>query len=100
MPVLLTVLTIGAAVALLALLMFGLLLIFKPLESIRQQLERITMGVRAIERQTEDPARIARALDAALVELESALESAAGRVDSSARESAAMRLRLREALRR
>ena len=99
MPVLLTVLTIGAAVALLALLMFGLLLIFKPLESIREQLERITLGVRAIERQTENPARIARELDAALAELESALESAATRIAPAASEPAPTRQALREALR-
>jgi hypothetical protein len=53
MPLLLTVLSVLALWSLLALLMIGLLLIHKTLESIRVALERIAMGVRAIEKQTE-----------------------------------------------
>jgi hypothetical protein len=52
MLLLLTILSVVALWALLALLIFGLLLILKPLESIRTSLQKITMGVRAIERQT------------------------------------------------
>ena len=50
---LLTILSVLAAWSLLALLIVGLLLIRKVLESIRITLERIAFGVRAIEKQTE-----------------------------------------------
>ncbi len=52
MILLLTILSVLAGWALLALLILGLLLILKPLESIRRNLEQITMGVRAIEHET------------------------------------------------
>lgn len=52
MPLLLTILSVLAAWAFLAVLVVGLFLILKPLESIRGNLEKITMGVRAIEQQT------------------------------------------------
>lgn len=77
MPVLLTVLTVGAAVALLALLMIGLLLIYKPLESIREHLERITMGVRAIEWQTRDATGVSRRAELVLSEIGAACASLA-----------------------
>jgi hypothetical protein len=52
MPALLTLLSVLAAWAFLTILVIGLLLILKPLESTRRYLEKITMGVRAIEQQT------------------------------------------------
>jgi hypothetical protein len=53
MPFLLTVLSVLSVWSLLALLIIGLLLIRKTLESVRISLERIAMGVRAIEKETE-----------------------------------------------
>lgn len=52
MSLLLTILSILAAWALLMVLAIGLLLILKPLQSVRAHLEKIAMGVRAIERET------------------------------------------------
>jgi uncharacterized protein YoxC len=49
---LLTILSVLAALSFLFLLVVGLLLIYKPLEGIRGTMESITMGVRAIEKQT------------------------------------------------
>lgn len=53
MALLLTILSVLAVWSLLALLVIGLLLIHKSLQSVMLRLEQITMGVRAIERQTE-----------------------------------------------
>ena len=53
MPLLLTILSVLALWSLLALLIIALLLIRKTLESVRVSLERIAMGVRAIEKETE-----------------------------------------------
>jgi hypothetical protein len=68
MPLLLTILSVAALWSFLTLLVFGLLLIRKGLESVRGHLERITMGVRAIDRQTaplhlEVPAFVRRLTD-------------------------------------
>jgi hypothetical protein len=52
MRLLLTILSVVSLWSFLTLLVFGLLLIRKVLESVRGNMERITMGVRAIERQT------------------------------------------------
>jgi hypothetical protein len=52
MPLVLTILSVLAFWAFLTVLVIGLLLIHKALEAIRRNLERITMGVRAIEVQT------------------------------------------------
>lgn len=52
MAFLLTVLSVLALWALLGVLVMGLLLILRPLQSVRGYLEKITMGVRAIEHQT------------------------------------------------
>lgn len=51
MPLLLTILSVLAAVAFVAVLMMGLLLIFKLLQSVQRYLQQIAMGVRAIEQQ-------------------------------------------------
>jgi hypothetical protein len=53
MLLLLTILSVLALWSLLARLIVGLLLIRKTLESVRITLERIAMGVRAIEKETE-----------------------------------------------
>lgn len=53
MSLLLTILSIVAAVAFLATLMIGLLTIYKPLASVRVSLQNIAMGVRAIEQETK-----------------------------------------------
>ncbi len=52
MALLLTILSVLALWALLGVLIIGLLLILRPLQTIRGYLEKITMGVRAIEHQT------------------------------------------------
>jgi hypothetical protein len=52
MNLLLTILSVLALWALLAVLIVGLLLILKPLESVRTSLQKIGMGVRAIDQQT------------------------------------------------
>lgn len=49
MTLLLTILSVVAGAGLLTALALGLLLILKPLESVRSQLEQVAMGVRAIE---------------------------------------------------
>jgi hypothetical protein len=53
MLLLLTILSVLAVWSLLGLLIIGLLLIRKTLESVRLTFERIAMGVRAIEKETE-----------------------------------------------
>lgn len=52
MTLLLTILSVLAAWTFLAVLVMGLLLILKPLQSVRAHLEKIAMGVRAIEQET------------------------------------------------
>lgn len=53
MPLLLTILSVLAVWAFLLVLVIGLLLIFKPLQSVKVRLEQITAGVRAIEQETK-----------------------------------------------
>ena len=53
MALLLTILSVLALWALLTVLVAGLLLILKPLDGVRTRLEKITMGVRAIEEETK-----------------------------------------------
>jgi uncharacterized protein YoxC len=53
MTLLMTLLTVLGIWAFLVVLAVGLLLIEKVLESVRGYLEKITMGVRAIEKETE-----------------------------------------------
>jgi hypothetical protein len=52
MELLLTILSVVALWALLTLLVLGLLVILKELESIRAYLQKIAMGVRAIDMET------------------------------------------------
>jgi hypothetical protein len=80
MPLLLTILSVLAVWALLATLVVGLLLILKPLESIRGHLERITAGVRAIERETSPIADLGRRLPGAVGMLRETLHPLASRL--------------------
>jgi hypothetical protein len=50
--IVLTILSVLAGWSLLGAIAAGLLLILKPLESVRASLRKITMGVRAIEQET------------------------------------------------
>jgi hypothetical protein len=56
-------------------------LILKPLESVRASLEKIAMGVRAIEQQTAPLAAGADALGPSLTEAADALRAAARRLE-------------------
>jgi hypothetical protein len=76
MELLLTILSVLAFWAFLNVLMVGLYLILKPLEGVRIYLEKITMGVRAIERQTRPLAAYGRGTGSALAETQAALERA------------------------
>ncbi len=53
MELLLTILSVLALWSLLTVLVLGLLFILKPLEGTRGHMEKIAMGVRAIEKETE-----------------------------------------------
>jgi hypothetical protein len=63
---LLTILSVIAIWAFLTVLVVGLLMILKPLQQVRGYLEKITMGVRAIEHQVRPLGERADALAAAL----------------------------------
>jgi hypothetical protein len=64
----------------------GLLLILKPLESIRGTMRKITMGVRAIEEETRPLGPGATTLIGSLGTTAGALGSVSGRLDEIARE--------------
>lgn len=53
MTLMLSILSVLAVWTFLLVLVIGLLLIWKALESVRGSLEKITMGVRAIEKETD-----------------------------------------------
>ena len=80
MPLLLTMLSVLALWAFLTALVVGLLLVFKPLESIRGHLERITAGVRAIERETAPILALGEQLPGAAAVLRESLDPLAGRL--------------------
>lgn len=69
MALLLTILSAIAAWAFVTVLALGLLLVLKPLQSIRGYLEKIAAGVRAIEQQTGPLAERADTLAAGLAEV-------------------------------
>ena len=78
---LLTILSVLGLWTLLGVLILGLYFILKPLQGIRGYLEKVAMGVRAIEQQTvalrEQPAQVREALgraEAALASLAEPLE--------------------------
>ena len=66
MTLLLTICSVLAVWALLTVLVVGLLLVLKTLESIRRSMEKIAMGVRAIEQETLPLSAHADALAATL----------------------------------
>ena len=68
MTLLLTICSVLAVWALLTVLVVGLLLVLKTLESIRGSMEKIAMGVRAIEQETLPLGAHADALAATLAE--------------------------------
>jgi hypothetical protein len=76
MSLLLTILSVLAFWAFLNVLIIGLYLIFKPLEGVRIYLEKITMGVRAIERQTRPLAAYSEEVGGKLEETNTALQQA------------------------
>jgi uncharacterized protein YoxC len=97
MPLLLTILSVLALWALLIVLIAGLLLILKPLQSIRSYMEKITMGVRAIERETLPLGARSDALAASFDETGATAGNAARHLAAAGRdlEAAAPRLRSR-----
>ena len=86
MRLLLTVLSVLAGWSLLGTIAAGLLLILKPLESIRGTMRKITMGVRAIEEETSPIQSGATTLIGSLGTTADTLGSVAGRLDDIARE--------------
>jgi hypothetical protein len=83
---LLTVLSVLAGWSLLGTIAAGLLLILKPLESIRGTMRKITMGVRAIEEETRPIGPGATTLIGSLGTTADTLGSIAGRLDDIARD--------------
>jgi hypothetical protein len=80
LPLLLTLLSVLALWAFLTTLIVGLLLVVKPLESIRAVLQRIAMGVRAIERETTPIHDLAHRLPGAAAMLREDLDPLARRL--------------------
>ena len=80
MSLLLTMLSVLALWGFLTALVVGLLLVLKPLESIRGHLQRITAGVRAIERETSPIQALSEQLPGAASALRAALDPLAGRL--------------------
>jgi hypothetical protein len=68
MPLLLTILSVLAVWALLGVLTMGLFLIRKALQDVRIYMEKIAMGVRAIEQQTKFTSKRTEEADAAFKE--------------------------------
>lgn len=79
MIVILTIVSVLAFWAFLTELAVGLLLVFKTLEAIRGQLERIAFGVRAIEQQTAPLEHLAGELPVAAENAQTALQRLAQR---------------------
>jgi hypothetical protein len=74
MTLLLSILTVVAVWGLLALLVFALVVLRKPLDATRTHLERVAMGVRAIEHQTEPFERWTKALTGGLADTGRAMQ--------------------------
>jgi uncharacterized protein YoxC len=85
MPLLLTILSVIAAVAFLLVLQIGLLLIMKTLQNIKRYLQQIAMGVRAIETQTIPLESHAVALHSAAFDASRTLASTAAKVSGLGR---------------
>ena len=90
MRLLLTILSVLAGWSLLGTVAAGLLLILKPLESIRGTMRKITMGVRAIEEETRPLGPGATTLIGSLGTTAETLGSVAGRLDDISRDLAAV----------
>jgi uncharacterized protein YoxC len=75
----LTVLSVVAAVALLGVLLVGLHLMVKSLQSIRHWFEKTTVGVRTLEHQTKDLRASAAVLTGSLREVIDALDGTSQR---------------------
>ena len=86
MRLLLTMLSVLAGWSLLGTIAAGLLLILKPLESIRGTMRKITMGVRAIEEETRPIGPGATTLIGSLGTTADTLGSVAGRLDDITRD--------------
>ncbi len=86
MSVALTVLSVLLFWIFLIVLSVGLWLIFRPLESIRTWLEKIAMGVRAIERETEPLLPQATNLIASLERVDATLGEATDRLATASRD--------------
>ncbi|MDP8978394.1 MAG: hypothetical protein M3N17_07440 [Actinomycetota bacterium] len=80
MPIVLMILSVLAGWALLGVLAAGFLLIVKALQSIRGWLEKIVVGVRAVEHQLAPLDAYARALSASTTDAAAALDAAARRL--------------------
>jgi hypothetical protein len=76
---LLTILSVLAAWALLGVVLVGLLLVVKSLQSIRGWFEKTTVGLRAVEHQTRDLTARGVVLTASLRETIDALDDASRR---------------------
>lgn len=79
MTTFLTVLSVVAAVALLGVLLVGLHLVVKSLQSTRHWFEKITVGVRTLEHQTKDLRASATVLTSSLREVIDALDGTSQR---------------------
>lgn len=79
MTALLVILSVLAAWTLLGVLVVGLLLVVKSLQSIRGWFQQTTVGLRAIEHQTRDLAGRGAVLTASLCDAIDALHAASGR---------------------
>ncbi len=76
MTSLLSILSVLTAAALLGVLLVGLLLVVKSLQSIRHWFEKTTVGLRAVEHQTKDLAARGSVVARSLRETIDALEAA------------------------
>lgn len=86
MALLLTILSVLALWVLLSVLIIGLLLILRPLQVARGYLEKITMGVRAIEQQLLPLGTRVDLVAGSLGETADALGAVAGRLAMADRE--------------
>lgn len=77
MPLLLTIVSVLCGWVLLTLLVLALLMIYKPLQAVNRSLEKIAMGVRAIEQETSPLANSLNAVSASLNEAAAQLGRAA-----------------------
>lgn len=83
MPLLLTLLSVLLTLGFLSALVIALLLILKPLQGVRGSLEKIALGVRAIERQMEPLAGYGAAAGPALDGAREAMEGVRRRIEET-----------------